>query len=56
MRRSMSHEEIVDFASRWDPQPFHVDDEWARDGVFGEVIASGVHSFAIFQRLAVLGA
>ena len=53
---TVSREEIVEFACRWDPQPFHVDDEYARNGAFGEVIASGLHSFAIFQRLAVLGA
>lgn len=53
---TVSHDEIVEFASRWDPQPLHVDDEWARTGFFGEVIASGIHSFAIYQRLAVLGA
>jgi acyl dehydratase len=53
---TVTHEEIVEFASRWDPQRIHVDDEWARTGFFGEIIASGIHSFAIYQRLAVLGA
>lgn len=52
----VSHEEIVAFAEQWDPQPFHVDDVAASQGHFGEVIASGVHTLAIFQRLAVLGA
>ena len=39
--------------SRWDPQDFHIDRAAAADGHFGEVIASGVHTLAIFQRLAV---
>ena len=45
--------EIIEFAARWDPQDFHVDPVAAQDGHFGEVIASGVHTLAIFQRLAV---
>lgn len=48
--------EIIDFATQWDPQGFHIDREVAAAGVFGEVIASGIHTTAIFQRLVVLGA
>ncbi|MCW2783803.1 MAG: hypothetical protein JWP74_320 [Marmoricola sp.] len=48
-------EDIVEFASRWDPQGFHVDEDVARAGVFGGLIASGIHSLAIVQRLAVTG-
>ncbi len=51
-----THSEIIAFAEQWDPQPFHIDDAAAAQGHFGEVIASGVHTLAIFQRLAVLGA
>jgi len=51
-----THSEIIAFAERWDPQPFHIDDAAAAQGYFGGVIASGVHTLAIFQRLAVLGA
>lgn len=53
---SVSRKEIIDFARHWDPQPFHIDEAEAALGRFGEVIASGVHTLAIFQRLAVLGA
>lgn len=49
----VSHDEIVRFARDWDPQPFHVDDAAAATGHFGEVIASGLHTLGIFQRLAV---
>ena len=49
----ITEKEIIEFASRWDPQDFHVDRAAAAAGHFGEVIASGVHTLAIFQRLAV---
>jgi acyl dehydratase len=48
-------EEIVDFAAQWDPQPFHTDAAAAAHGYFGGIVASGVHTLAIFQRLAVAG-
>ncbi len=51
----VTHDEIVSFARHWDPLPIHVDDKAAAEGQFGEVIASGIHTLAIFQRLAALG-
>lgn len=45
--------EIVDFASRWDPLAIHTDAEIAAGGPFGGLIASGIHTAAILQRLAV---
>jgi acyl dehydratase len=36
--------EILDFARRYDPQPMHVDKDWARNGPFGGLIASGWHT------------
>ncbi|MCJ0907276.1 MaoC/PaaZ C-terminal domain-containing protein [Rhodococcus sp. ARC_M6] len=45
--------ELVDFASMWDPQPFHTDVEAAADHGFGGLIASGLHTLAIYQRLLV---
>jgi acyl dehydratase len=48
----VTEEEIVEFASAWDPQYFHVDREAALHSDFGGLIASGVHTTAIFQRLA----
>ncbi|TMG76613.1 MAG: acyl dehydratase, partial [Betaproteobacteria bacterium] len=41
-----SEREIVDFARRYDPQPFHVDPAAASTSPFGGLIASGIHSFA----------
>jgi acyl dehydratase len=46
--------ELLSFAERWDPQDFHIDEGAAAAGRFGEVIASGVQTLAIFQRLSVL--
>jgi len=52
----VSRADIVDFASQWDPLPFHTDPSAARLTVFGDIIGSGVHLMAIYQRLAVLSA
>src|SRR5919112_1305189 len=49
----VSEEEIVGFARQWDPQPFHVDPEAARESVFGGLIASGWHTGAMWMRLYV---
>lgn len=37
---------IVDFAMRYDPQPFHIDAESAGRSVYGGIIASGFHTLA----------
>ena len=54
----VSEPEILEFAQRFDPQPFHVDREAAAKTQFGGLIASGFHtlslSFALFFRLRVL--
>jgi acyl dehydratase len=51
--RAVTEEEIVEFARRWDPQPFHVDPEAAKETVFGGLIASGWHTGAMWMRLYV---
>lgn len=48
---SVSKEEIVAFARRFDPQAMHVDAEYAAQGPFGGLIASGWHTAGIFMRL-----
>ncbi len=42
---------IIDFAQRFDPQPFHMDAQAAKDTVFGGVIASGWHTGSVTFRL-----
>lgn len=49
-------EAIVEFATAWDPQSIHVDAESAGRSSHGGLIASGLHTLGIFQRLAVLHA
>jgi len=48
-----SEEEIVRFARKYDPQPFHVDPEAAKQSIFGGLIASGWHTAAIWMKLAI---
>lgn len=50
-RRSVSADEIVAFARKYDPQPFHVDPEAAKKTYFGGLAASGWHTCAIFMSL-----
>jgi acyl dehydratase len=50
---TISESEIVEFASRFDPQTFHVDPEAAKDGPFGGLIASGWHTTAVFMGMFV---
>lgn len=45
-RLALSLEEIRGFASRYDPQPFHLDEEAARSSVFGTVVAAGLHTLS----------
>lgn len=47
--------EIVEFARRYDPQPFHVDAEAAAASPFGGLIASGWHTAALFMAQFVRG-
>jgi acyl dehydratase len=50
---TVSEAEIVDFAQRFDPQPFHVDPEAAQATMYGGLIASGWHTTALFMGLFV---
>jgi acyl dehydratase len=57
---SQSHvvdrDQVVRFAREFDPQPFHLDEQGAKQTVFGELVASGWHTAAITMRLLVEGA
>lgn len=52
-KRTLSKEEIVAFATEYDPQPFHMNEEAAGKSAFGGLIASGWHTAAVFMRLYV---
>ncbi|MFH0960448.1 MAG: MaoC family dehydratase, partial [Pseudomonadota bacterium] len=50
---TVEESEIVDFARRFDPQPFHTDPQLAKDSIYGGLIASGWHSASLMMRLFV---
>ena len=52
-RHTISQDEIIDFARKYDPQPFHTDTEAAKDSIYGGLIASGWHTCAIAMRVMV---
>lgn len=43
----VTREEVLDFARKYDPQPFHLSDEAAANTHFGRISASGWHSCAM---------
>jgi len=49
----LTAEEIKEFAGRYDPQPFHLDDELAKDSLFGGLASSGWNVAAVSMRLMV---
>ena len=57
-KRSFGHyevtrEEVMEFASKYDPQPFHLDDEAAAQTHFGRLSASGWHTCAMTMAMLV---
>ena len=46
-------QEMVEFARRYDPQPFHVDEEAARHSVYGGLCASGWFTVCLWMRVFV---
>lgn len=52
-RYEVTREEVIEFASKYDPQSFHLDDEAAAKTHFGRIAASGWHTCAIAMRMIV---
>ncbi|MFZ9335506.1 MAG: MaoC family dehydratase [Burkholderiaceae bacterium] len=52
-QHTITAEEIISFAEQFDPQPFHLSEEGARDSVFGRLSASGWHTCSLAMRLMV---
>jgi acyl dehydratase len=50
---TFTEDEIREFATRFDPQPFHVDKEAASASIYGGIIASGWHTCSKMMRLMV---
>ena len=46
----VTREEVIAYALKFDPQPFHLDDEAAAKTHFGRIAASGLHTAAMMNR------
>ena len=49
----VEEDEVIAFARRFDPQPFHTDPDAARQSIYGGLIASGWHTASMMMRLFV---
>lgn len=49
----VTREEVIEFASKYDPQPFHLSDEAAKQTYFGRLSASGWHTGSMVMRMLV---
>ncbi len=49
--RTLDSDAIVDFATEFDPQPFHVDEDAAEQSIYGGLIASGWQTCCVYMRL-----
>src|SRR3546814_19721296 len=49
----VTREEVIDFAGKYDPQPFHLDDAAAAGTYFGRLSASGWHTGSMAMRMIV---
>ena len=49
----VTREEVIAFAERYDPQPFHLSDEAAAQTHFGRLSASGWHTCAMTMAMVV---
>lgn len=52
-RYEVTREEVLDFARKYDPQPFHLSDEAAAKTHFGRLAASGWHTAAMQMNMLV---
>ena len=49
----MTREDIIDFARRFDPLPFHTDENAANESIFGGIVASSLHTLSACTRVVV---
>lgn len=47
----VTEDEIIEVGQRWDPQPFHIDKKASEESLFGGLVASSVHLFAMSVNL-----
>src|SRR5678816_213891 len=48
---TLTLEDILEFARRYDPQPFHTDEEAAKRSIYGGLIASGWQTTSLTTRM-----
>lgn len=48
----VDRDEVIAFASAWDPQPFHIDESAARDSIFGCLTGSSLHAMAALSKVS----
>lgn len=49
----VTRDEVIEFATKYDPQAFHLDDDAAAKTYFGKISASGWHTCAMMMRMLV---
>ncbi|WP_246795508.1 MaoC family dehydratase [Burkholderia perseverans] len=52
-KHTFTPEDIVEFAQRYDPQPFHLDEAGGKASPFGGLVASGWHTCSVFMGMLV---
>lgn len=50
---TFTEEDIISFAKKYDPQPFHTNPQAANSHEFGGIVASGFHTGAIWMKLMI---
>jgi acyl dehydratase len=51
---TVTESQIIEFAMRYDSQPFHMNVEAAKSSIYGGLIASGIHTIAVTFRLFLM--
>lgn len=49
---TFTEDEIIGFAGKWDPMPFHIDKDYAKASDIGALFASSIHSMAVGVKLS----
>lgn len=49
--QTVTKEDVIEFASEFDPQPFHLDEQAGKDSILGGLAASGWHTASMVMRL-----
>ena len=50
---TIDRDEMIEFARRFDPQPFHVDELAGKESIFGQLAASGWYTSGLWMRAYV---